>query len=695
MGDCQPPGMDDIGVEGPEYTCDWFTCGLCGVRTSSIENYVSHMVLQERCVLHLHPSAAVRDLLLPRFSKGRKKRRKSLGEEEEEELIEDMKLVKKTGGGGGGEEEDKEEEKEEEAKMEVETEEVEIGDGKRWKCRICGLTFSRQAAILNHFKLQHRVGGRGGEGREDPRAALVKEEEAAAPVKHIIMVEMKEEVEARLGETQPVKSWKELGCRICGQVFKTGKTLRAHMGVVHSERRAFHCNFQGCSFSFKTKGSLKRHQRRHTGERPFACQRCGRCFRESGSLTRHQQSQGSCVTKPDIHLPLYGRTLPFTPLHADRKVLEGRSPPLPSCRHSPPAHPGTLDENKALLRCQIAGNHIVKMEESGGQPNHSLSVCKTEPPPPPPSTSPPPSSPLDRTDVGEGAVEEDVKPPHLLPDILRRSFTCPVCLKSYSRQPSLALHIKQHLDDLGDQCSECQCHFATRQALGRHLSAHSSLRQFECQICGKTFKLLGHARAHLTAHSTAKTVPCRYCPNVYKTKSARNAHERTHTSGAVFPCPECQRAFTTKASLLRHLRTHTGEAPFSCKYCGRSFKEHGTLSRHLRHKVPCCGQARLNKEQGDTGIHLAPSSTTATIKAEGHTPTTHHDVTLSENDLVSEAGSSGSREREEGEGEGRDTQERFLLVQEDPNTLDSSFCLRLDATTPGTSLDRRDQTISL
>lgn len=34
--------------------------------------------------------------------------------------------------------------------------EVETGGERRWKCRLCGLTFSRQAAVLNHFKLQVR-----------------------------------------------------------------------------------------------------------------------------------------------------------------------------------------------------------------------------------------------------------------------------------------------------------------------------------------------------------------------------------------------------------------------------------------------------------------------------------------------------------------------------------------------------------
>ncbi|KAG0721434.1 Transcription factor E4F1 [Chionoecetes opilio] len=230
------------------------------------------------------------------------------------ETREETESVDQRRDGGGGDVE------EEETKVEVQAEEVEMGDGRRWKCQVCGLTFSRQAAILNHFKLRHRVGSVPGESGEEVRHPEVKVE-PVAPVKHIVTVEAKAGVGSLPGGATPsVKTWKELGCHLCGQAFKTGKILRTHISVVHSAGRPFPCGFQGCSFAFKTKGSLTRHERRHTGERPFACQHCGRRFRESGSLSRHLQSQGSCVNKSDAQIPLYGRTLPLQTHPAERKV---------------------------------------------------------------------------------------------------------------------------------------------------------------------------------------------------------------------------------------------------------------------------------------------------------------------------------------------------------------------------------------
>ncbi len=41
--------------------------------------------------------------------------------------------------------------------------------------------------------------------------------------------------------------------------------LRAHM-LTHSDQRDFVCPWDGCEYAFKTKGSLKRHLRRHTSK---------------------------------------------------------------------------------------------------------------------------------------------------------------------------------------------------------------------------------------------------------------------------------------------------------------------------------------------------------------------------------------------------------------------------------------------
>lgn len=90
----------------------------------------------------------------------------------------------------------------------------------------------------------------------------------------------------------------------------------------HSDQKNFTCDL--CDTSFRTKGSLIRHNRRHTGmknyqkahyvlqnnviiihmqffsftdERPYRCTLCGQSFRESGALTRHLKALTPCTEK--------------------------------------------------------------------------------------------------------------------------------------------------------------------------------------------------------------------------------------------------------------------------------------------------------------------------------------------------------------------------------------------------------------
>lgn len=65
--------------------------------------------------------------------------------------------------------------------------------------------------------------------------------------------------------------------------------------VTHSSRKDHECKL--CGASFRTKGSLIRHHRRHTDERPYKCAKCGKSFRESGALTRHLKSLTPCTEK--------------------------------------------------------------------------------------------------------------------------------------------------------------------------------------------------------------------------------------------------------------------------------------------------------------------------------------------------------------------------------------------------------------
>ena len=54
-----------------------------------------------------------------------------------------------------------------------------------------------------------------------------------------------------------------------------------------SEKKKHKC--QECPRSFEYIRDLKRHDRTHTGEKPFECKTCGRCFSLSYNLDKHER----------------------------------------------------------------------------------------------------------------------------------------------------------------------------------------------------------------------------------------------------------------------------------------------------------------------------------------------------------------------------------------------------------------------
>ncbi|XP_041847247.1 zinc finger and SCAN domain-containing protein 21 isoform X2 [Melanotaenia boesemani] len=73
-------------------------------------------------------------------------------------------------------------------------------------------------------------------------------------------------------------------CNICGKAFKRRKILRRHERF-HTGEKPYPCS--ACSKTFALRKSLRRHLRFHTGERPHTCTQCGKSFRLRDNLKAH------------------------------------------------------------------------------------------------------------------------------------------------------------------------------------------------------------------------------------------------------------------------------------------------------------------------------------------------------------------------------------------------------------------------
>jgi uncharacterized Zn-finger protein len=75
----------------------------------------------------------------------------------------------------------------------------------------------------------------------------------------------------------------------CGDSFKTKFSLKRHTKR-HTGEKPHQCSFPGCGKNFSEKSSLKRHLLIHSGRKPFKCSAmgCGRAFADPTNARRHE-----------------------------------------------------------------------------------------------------------------------------------------------------------------------------------------------------------------------------------------------------------------------------------------------------------------------------------------------------------------------------------------------------------------------
>lgn len=66
----------------------------------------------------------------------------------------------------------------------------------------------------------------------------------------------------------------ESECNICNKVFRTKVLLRKHKMYHDETKRIFNCEYCPGKPGYFTNVALKRHQRSHSGDKPFTCEIC-------------------------------------------------------------------------------------------------------------------------------------------------------------------------------------------------------------------------------------------------------------------------------------------------------------------------------------------------------------------------------------------------------------------------------------
>ncbi|XP_075768901.1 uncharacterized protein LOC142821543 [Pelodiscus sinensis] len=221
---------------------------------------------------------------------------------------------------------------------------------------------------------------------------------------------------------------KPFSCSDCGKSFSDRSNFVSHRRT-HTGEKPFSCS--DCGKSFSDRSNFASHRRTHTGEKPFSCSDCGKSFIWSSNLVTH------------------------------RRVHTGEKPF--SCS----------DCGKSFSR---SSHLVIHRRAHTGEKPFSCSDC------------------------GKSFSDRSHLVSHKRAHAGEKPFSCSDCGKSFSRSSHLVSHRRAHTGEKPFSCSDCGKSFSQRSNLVIHRRVHTGEKPFSCSDCGKSFSDRAHLLRHRKTH---------------------------------------------------------------------------------------------------------------------------------------------------------------------------------------------------